>query len=56
MAKRHKWNDNDECIKCGLKRRKRPLTKTLRHYGVGNYLYDYLISDKWISKCPECEG
>lgn len=55
MAK-HKWSESDTCIKCGLKRRKRPLTKTLRSYGVGKYLYDYFINNEWIAECNECIG
>lgn len=54
MAKYHKWNDN-KCVKCGLERKPRALSKNLNMYAVGSYLYDYLVDGKWMPKNQPCE-
>lgn len=49
--KKHKW-DGDNCVKCGLTRKARALSKNLR--GYGSYLYDYKINGEWVTSCPTC--
>ncbi len=51
--KKHKW-DGDKCERCGLERKSRALSKNLRGYGAGNFLYDYKISGEWVASCPTC--
>lgn len=50
--KKHKWDLDDNCSKCGLKRKARALSKNLR--GYGHHLYDYKINGEWIASCPTC--
>lgn len=50
--KKHKW-DGDNCVKCGLIRKQRALSKNLKGY-YGIYLYDYKISGEWVASCPTC--
>ena len=50
--KRHKWDDSNVCVKCGLKRKARALSKNLRGYGT--YLFDYNINGEWVASCPTC--
>ena len=51
--KKHKWKD-DICIKCGLKRRYRALSKNLRAY-YGKPFYDYLVNGEYVKERPECK-
>lgn len=50
--KKHKWDLEDTCSKCGLKRKERALSKNLR--GYGHNLYDYKINGEWVASCPTC--
>lgn len=51
--KRHKWNDENVCLKCGLERSRRALTKNLRSFG--HWLYDYKVNGEWIPSSPNCK-
>lgn len=52
--KLHKW-ENDVCVRCGLKRRPRPLSRNLMVGSPGHYFYDYMVAGDWTNKRPDCK-
>jgi hypothetical protein len=50
----HKWNFiTDTCEKCGIVKRKKPLTTRYTLVTKG-YATEYFVNNEWINKAPLC--
>lgn len=49
----HRWNGT-VCKNCQLIRKEQALTDTGKILHYGQYIYRYLVNDKWQNERPDC--
>ena len=49
VNKKHKWDNNEICVRCGLQRK-------LVMNKFGTYIANYMVDRKWVSDRPECKS